>query len=166
MDAEEVRRSVARLRHSWLENQVRNKSADEVVAIWREGRWNALERYFPLQLAQARVLAGHLTSAYSPARWVERLPRLAAFPEAERRRLARALDAIYRAAGGLGDLPKRIEECAPAVELALAVVVRRWQARSTPEAEEQLVASWSAFHEEASRLHGLLQGLPSGPCIP
>ncbi len=166
MDAKEVRDLVGRLRHSWLENQVRNKSADEVVAIWREGPWNALERDFPAHLARARALARHLASAYSPARWVERLLPLAALPEGERRRLARALDGVYRAGGGLGDLPKRIEECTPAVERARAVVVRRWQARSTPEAEEQLVASWSAFHEEASRLHGLLQELPSGPCIP
>ena len=166
MEAEGARGLVGRLRHSWLENQVLNKSEDDVVALWREGPWNALEQDFPAYLARARALTPHLTSAYSPARWVELSPLRAALPAGERERMAGALDEMYAARGGLGDLPERIDECLSAVDRALVVVISRWRDARVPEGRQIVAAGWTAFREDARRLHGLLRELPDRPWMP
>src|SRR5690348_2819815 len=84
----------ARLKHSWLENQVLNKTPSDVLDLRSYGFWHALESQFPARIREAGILADGVDQAFSPAQLVE---RLAPFDHLDDRRRKLVLHAAHRA---------------------------------------------------------------------
>ena len=87
-DGFSVSRVRPQLKHSWLENQVQNKDADDIVMLWQAQLWQeVLESNFPDRIQKTTALAENLVIGFSPSQLVDELSPLSSLPDPQKERL-------------------------------------------------------------------------------
>ena len=166
-DGFSVSRVRPQLKHSWLENQVRNKDADDIVMLWQAQLWqDVLEINFPDRIQRAIVLAENLMTGFSPSQLVDVLSPLSSLPDPQKERLRVTLHEIYLARCPIESLAQQLHDAAKALEETLAKLRECWTLPPSAEAEQKVRASWQDFREDAERLYKVLEKVPRGVVIP
>lgn len=153
-----------RLKHSWLENQILNKSPDEVLALRKTVGWPALEREFPRRMEEVRALVDRFAAGFSPAQLVDRLDPFRNMEKTFRDQLKSALHKAFLRRYPVDEARQRFGR--PIVELsaALDVFAKLW--REEFGCEEELKRAWEMVRKGAGDLHQALSELPKGVVFP
>lgn len=154
------------LKHSWLENQVLNKRAEDVVTFRQRGGWPALENEFEEWVKDARTLAAELTDGFSPAQLVDTVTPFRRLSEKDKQRIKQPLHAAYLENSGITNLRLLLQEAAESLDKALKELLEEWQQPATSGSDQALCAAWSVFVERATNLKNVLERLPKGIVLP
>ena len=166
-DGFSVSRVRPQLKHSWLENQVRNKDADDVVMLWQAQLWqDVMESSFPDCVQKATALAENLVTGFSPSQLVDELSPLSSLPDSQKERLRVTLHKIYLVRCPIESLAQQLHDAVQALEGTLAKLRECWVLSPSAEAEQKVRASWQNFREDADRLYQILEEVPKGVVIP
>lgn len=157
---------VARLRHSWLENQVLNKTADDVVHLWRLGRWDALDRQFANRVKEAVEVAASLEYGLSPAQLLTLLEPLRGLRGDLRSSIGEAVHAVFRKAYPTNKVEAEIRAAATGLAEAITALQNSWAQERSSQSEEVLRARWAATQARGVDLLGVLRSLPKGVVLP
>ncbi len=151
-----------RLKHSWLENQVLNKSADKIIQLRREGPWEALENRFPIRVQEAIGLAGRIVDDYSPVVLIDRIPLFGHLDEDARARIKIGVHNAYLARETLTSRVEPLTAAARSLGVALEHVLQQWRRGSDCDIER----TWQDVLRAASRLRDELDALPRTIVLP
>jgi hypothetical protein len=152
------------LKHSWLENQILNKRAEDVLAFRHRGGWPALENEFAEWVRDAQTLAAELTDGFGPAQLIDTLTPFQHLSEEDKQRIKGALHAAYLENSGITALQGPLQEAAENLDKALNELLREW--RQPAGSDQVLRAAWSVFVERAISLKEVLERLPRGIVLP
>lgn len=156
------------LKHSWLEHQLcsRNISADDVVAIWKERNWQALDKEFDIRVSQAVQLVDGLEEGFSPAQLVDRLTPFAGLSEKLKGRIKEVVHAAYLESSNILDLKEPLSKAALALGKAIKELRVVWHEPKTEEGEIRLRQAWGEVSKQAHALLAVLERLPKGVVLP
>ncbi len=155
-----------RLKHSWLENQLLNKTADEVVYLWKETGWGALDNEFSMRVSETITLAENLVQGFSPAQLVDSLAPLARLDQETRDLIKQAVHKAYLESSGITELSQPLCKAAKALEAALDQLRTVWRRPVTVANEKDLKNAWQMVSTQAKALHAVLERLPKGVVLP
>lgn len=156
----------AQLKHSWLENQVCNKSADDAVALWRCGSWPALDNEFPVRVKQLHQLARDLVDALSPAALADSSSVMRGLPGDVCAQIKRAVHVYYLRNTNVEALSRDITGACGELRDELLGLQQAWGTTRDCSAETQLRESWEAFLHTGRRIVELLSHVPTGTVLP
>src|SRR5688500_3935984 len=108
------------LKHSWLENQIAETSAEEAVE-WslQPGGWPTLEAESDVRLQQARELAERLDDLFSPAGLIDLCSPFMALDDATRHLVREAVHTAYLKSSSIQALCQPLLVAAASLENAL-----------------------------------------------
>lgn len=154
--------SRGRLKHSWLENEVLNKTAEVVVILRGGGGWPELQR-FPDEADQACRLADEVEFGFSPARLVDECAALAVFlPETQRNAVRQAVHAAYLEGFDAQGAAQRLRESGEQMKVALVALLAEWNRPDETVADAVLQDRWGEVLDRAETLCMALDALPKG----
>lgn len=154
-----------RLKHSWLENEVLNKTERDVLWLRRHGEWPELARFLA-DAAEAVALAEEVTDGFSPSQLVDRCSPLLSLPRAEREAVQ---DAVHRAYLQVFDAPgaaSKLRQAGARMSQGVSDLLREWCKADDAYSEAVLQAQWREVLDAATELCGALDGLPRGVVLP
>lgn len=156
------------LKHSWLENQVRDLDGDTIVSFWKEGLWqDKIKMEFPQRLQHALELAERLAEGFSPAQLVDQLIPLSSLTLEQRQQLKLAIHQAYLEVSNITALVEPIRQCCHALQPEIEDLGRLWSIPFSTEGADDLRACWERFRGgHATTLHDLLEQLPRGVILP
>ena len=161
-----------RLKHSWLENEVRDKSVEDVLELWKLGAWPALSR-FPAQVEDAVALSRHLESGFSPVVLLDAWRKSRKLSDKEETWLDQARESLHQyfladstARSVTVDLAELISEKAERVGAALEALLEAWERPRNGANRERLKSCWKEFAARADELYELISRIPAGVAIP
>lgn len=152
------------LKHSWLENQILNKTTGQIAELRRSG-WPALLEEFPERLKQAQRLADEVEVGFSPTQLIDRLRPLRGLPQGERREIGAAVHAAYLERVDTEILREKLTAAAASLAQALARLRAEWET-SAVASDARLQETWEEVLVEAARLVEVLDELPRGIVLP
>ena len=155
-----------RLKHTWLENQVCNKTVEDVIFLWRLGKWRALKEEFGFRVQETLHLADEMVAGFSPAQLVETLAPLHALSPETKKHLKEAVHNAYLECSGIQEMALNLNRTATVVESELKRLIAIWHKPPTPENELALRAGWHSLSEKADDLLAVLSQLPKGIVLP
>ena len=155
-----------RLKHTWLENQVCNKTVKDVIFLWRRGKWRALEEEFGFRVQETLHLADEMVTGFSPEQLVEKLAPLHALSPETKKHLKEALHNAYLECTGIQEMALNLNRTTTLVEYELKRLIAIWHKPPAPENEPALRKGWHAFREKADDLLSVLSQLPKGVVLP
>lgn len=158
--------SVARLRHSWLENQVLNKTADDLVHLWRLGRWDALDRQFANRLRDVEEVAAKLEEALSPAGLLPMLQPLRSISGELRSYIGEVVHEAFRKVYSTDVIAREIRAAAAGLAKAITALQESWTQELSIQAEQALRARWTETQARGRDLLDLLRAIPKGVVLP
>jgi hypothetical protein len=153
------------LKHSWIENQILNKTSDDIVALHRSG-WFALTEQFPERMKQAYALAAQVESGFSPAQLVDELAPLRQLPEWQRAAMSAAVHAAYRKRFDAETLSAGIRGAIDSLQGVLVIFRAEWDQTVAAVSESRLRQAWDEVLEKAALLAEALDRLPQGIVLP
>lgn len=153
-----------RINHSWLENTIINKKLDGILALWLDGRWQALDSGFGGMEDDAEKFGEIFIEAFSPARLVSLLSPLAALPDNMRHDLEDALDALYLADGAMARVAEEYKSALVELLDALAQLRKVWDL-PRPNGETQVRETIAELIVAASELRKVIGRIPKGAVI-
>lgn len=154
-----------RLKHSWLENEVLNKTPEIVVTLRREVGWPELQR-FPNDATQALALADDVEFGFSPARLVDECAPLAALPKDQRAIIRREVHAAYLKCFDARGASDSLRDAVTRMKAAIAALLDEWHKPDGSISDGELQARWRAVLNEAEHLRSALEALPKGIVLP
>ena len=154
-----------RLKHSWLENEVLNKTPEIIVALRHEVSWPELQR-FPADARQALALADEVEYGFSPARLVDDCAPLAVLPEEERVSIRKAVHAAYLECFDAPGIAQTLRAAAVRMQVALSALLDEWSKPDTGISNAELQARWRIVLAQAAHLRNALDALPNGVVLP
>ena len=155
------------LKHSWLENQVCNKTADDVATLWRTGMWDKeIGEIFPYRIDQSRQLANEMLSGFSPAQLVDQLSPLQSFPHDSRSRLKDVLHSAYLESSGISSLSELLSQELEGFAEEFTKFLTVWNTERTDENEPALRDGWNQLQQVAKSLLAVFETLPKGVVLP
>lgn len=154
-----------RLKHSWLENEVLNKTPERVVTYRRGEGWPDLQR-FPDDAEQALALADGVEFGFSPARLVDECMPLAALPEDQRTIIRQAVHAAYLKCFDARGASEGLRDAATRMKAALSALLDEWNKSSEAISDSELQTRWVVVLNEAEHLRSALNALPKGIVLP
>jgi hypothetical protein len=157
--------SRGRLKHSWLENEVLNKTPEVVVILRGGGGWPELQR-FPDEADQACRLADEVEFGFSPARLVDECAALAVLPESQRSAVRQAVHEAYLECFDAQGATLRLREAGKQMKDALNALLVEWDKPDDAVVEANLQAQWSVVLDRAETLRKALDALPKGFVFP
>jgi len=153
------------LKHSWLENQLCNKKVEDVLYLWSEGKWRALESEFDMRIEETLELADNLAEGFSPAQLVDQLRPLAQLSEGDRVLIKKAVHEAYLESSGILKLQAPLKKAAESLGNAISQLRDAWKTR--PQEEEQKVKqAWEQVSIKANELLEIFKTLPTGVVLP
>lgn len=152
----------ARLKHSWLENQVLNKSTEDVLYMRSEGDWNALAEQFPKRLREVTDLAQNAVEVFSPAQFVDQLEVFSHLPARVKKDFRHAVHSAYLRRGEIEAITSQVAAAAAGLETVLGKMLALWRDGTDPE----LRGAWAEVLAAASNLRDGLDALPKGIMLP
>lgn len=153
------------LKHSWLENQVLNKTPDIVVMLRRGNGWPVLQR-FTADTEQALALADEIEFGFSPARLVSDCAPLAALPEELRHAIREVVHTAYLECFDTENAAQRIRETTVTMKSALLKLLDEWDKPDDALSDAGLQSRWRAVLDAAEPLRDALDALPKGIVLP
>lgn len=155
------------LKHSWLENQVRDIDTDDIVSFWKDGEWlDTVGKIFPHRLQQTLELADRLVDGFSPAQLVGQLAPLGNLSDELRKKIKLTVHASYLAASHIASLEEPIRQCAQDLQPELNNLWELWKKPFSIECEFALRACWDNIRAKGKALHEQLEKLPRGVVFP
>lgn len=154
-----------RLKHSWLENEVLNKTPETVVLLRREVGWPALQR-FPANVQQALTLADEVEFGFSPARLVDDCAPLAALSEDQRTIIREAAHAAYLKCFDAQAAAQCMRVNAECMTTTLSALLAEWNQPDEALSDLRLRERWCAVLDAAVPLCKALDALPKGIVLP
>lgn len=154
-----------RLKHSWLENEILNKTPEVVVVLRHSAGWPALH-HFSNEAKQAVALADEIESGFSPARLVDECAPLAALAEDQRNALRTAAHEAYLACFDVRGAADRLSEAAKNMQVSLTGLLVEWDKGDDAVSDEELLARWQSVLDKAELLRDALDALPRGIVLP
>jgi len=155
------------LKHTWLENQVCNKSADDVANLWRTKSWdNVIGEIFPYRIEQSRQLINDMVSGFSPAQLVDQLGPLQNLPDESRSRLKDVLHSAYLETSGISALSELLSQEIEAFAREFKGFLTAWNTERTNENEPALRDGWNKLQQVADSLLAVFERLPKGVVLP
>jgi len=154
------------LKHSWLENQLLNKTTDEVIYLWEEIGWAALDKEFSERVNEAIYLADDLESGFSPAQLVDHLAPFAKLNQETKVLIKQAVHKAYLKSSKIPDFREPLREAAITLGEALDELRNVWQLPVTEDNEQLLMGVWLKVNTRAKALHTMLERLPKGVVLP
>ena len=151
-----------RLKHSWLENQVLNKSAKDILEMRSEGAWNALMEQFPTRVREARGLVEAMLEGFSPAQLVDRIEIFAVLSETTKASLRGTLHSGYLAQSEVRAQQQSLASTTNELAGVLDRVSRLWREGSDCDLER----AWQDVISAAAALRDELEALPKGIVLP
>lgn len=153
------------LRHSWLANQILNKSESDVVFLWQHGSWTSLYSEFDTRLDDAQRLAAMIEPGFSPALLVDSLSVFSGMDAQSRADLKQAVHSAYVSAFRPADLLPPYEKAVMELKVAINTFRQAWDVHSDA-SDYSVTESWSDVLECAKVLEKLLDSLPKGIVLP
>lgn len=155
------------LKHTWLENQVCNKSADDVANLWRTKSWdNVIGEIFSHRIDQSRQLATDMLSGFSPAQLVAQLGPLQNLPDESRSRLKEVLHSAYLESSGISNLSESLSQELESFTEQFTKFLTVWNTERIDENEVALRDGWKQLQEIAKSLLAIFEILPKGVVLP
>ena len=154
-----------RLKHSWLENEVLNKSPDTVVELRRGAGWPELER-FPIDANRALTLADDVEHGFSPAHLVAACIPLASLSSEERKTITDAVHQCYLERFDALNVAIALRVVAQDMAKALNDMLEEWRKPDDTCSDVLLIARWYTVLSTAERLRLALDSLPRGVVLP
>jgi hypothetical protein len=155
------------LKHSWLENLVRDRKADTIVGFWKKGQWlDKVETIFPHYLQQTLKLADELVEGFSPDQLIDQLAPFKEFSDDLRGQVKKAVHDAYLEASNIAALAEPIRKCAKALEPELNRLKALWKMPYSPESEIAVRDCWENIQEKGAALREQLEKLPRGVILP
>lgn len=155
------------LKHTWLENQVCNKSADDVANLWRTKSWeNVIGEIFPYRIEQSRQLINDMVSGFSPAQLVDQLCPLQNLPNKSCSRLKDVLHSAYLESSGISSLSELLSQELESFTEEFAKFLTVWNTELTDENEVALRDGWKQLQQIAIPLLAIFEKLPKGVVLP
>ena len=154
-----------RLKHSWLENEVLNKTPEVVVLLRHGAGWPAL-RHFSTEAEQAVALANEIESGFSPARLVDECAPLAALAEDQRNAIRTAAHEAYLACFDVRGAANRLGMAASDMQASLSELLAEWAKSDDAVSDVVLLDSWQSVLDKAELLRDALDALPRGIVLP
>ncbi|MFH2124586.1 MAG: hypothetical protein ABIJ50_14030 [Pseudomonadota bacterium] len=156
----------SQLKHTWLENQLGNKSEDDIVFFWQGPGWPSLEREFRGRVSEAEQLINDLESGFSPAQLVDQLPMLVGLADDTKAAIKQAVHEVYLERSGIEELKKPLNQALSVLKDALARFLSAWGQPQSPESEQELRQVWRALSRCGEEFRNLLDRLPRGIVLP
>lgn len=156
----------SQLKHTWLENQLTNKSEDDIVLLWLGPGWPALVREFHVRVSEAGELVKDFEDGFSPAQLVDRLKPLSALADDTKKAIRQAVHAVYLERSGIADLKKPMENAVTALSGALSRFFVAWEQPVSEQTEQEMRKAWRDLYRCAECLRDLLDRLPRGIVLP
>lgn len=153
------------LRHSWLANQILNKSESDVVFLRKQGSWPSIYSEFDTRLDDAQRLAAMIEPGFSPALLVDSLSVFANMDAQLRADLKQAVHSAYVAAFRPADLLPSFQKAVDDMRSAINTFRHTWDV-SSDAGDDRVSESWSHVLECAKVLEKLLDSLPKGIVLP
>lgn len=161
-DANTIR---GQLKHSWLDNQILNKSAADVGFLRKQGSWPSLYSEFDTRLEDAQRLAGMIESGFSPALLIDSLTVFADLDARSRADLKQAVHAVYVTAFRPSDFVPTYEKAVKELRTAITDFRNAWDIQ-TNSGEDLVVGTWEQVIKRAKTLEKVLNSLPKGIVLP
>lgn len=155
----------ARLRHSWLENQVITKNAQDVVYLWRTLGWEALAR-FPERIDEVLDFAEDLTRGFSPAQLACALGPLRELKKNEREIVQETLHLAYLEVFPAAERAEEIVKAGSRLGESSGALQELWSMSPTDDLESAVAQAWERVRADAEVLLGALRRLPEGIVLP
>lgn len=162
----QANQSRGRLKHSWLENQLLNKNPEEVVFLWQNTGWTALDKEFSVRIKEAVDLADNLENGFSPKELVEQLAPLSHIDEETKGLIKKAVHTAYLKSSNITDLKLPLRDNAMALGGALDELRAVWILPVDVNNEQILKHVWVKVSVNAKALHSILAKLPKGMVLP
>lgn len=154
--------TLGRLKHSWLENQILNKSAADVIDLRSGGGWSSLDQQFPRRIEEAADFVARIVDAFSPAQLVEKLGFFRDLSAEARDTLRSAVHRSYLAHSDIAGRKASLDSAVRILALSLDNVRRLWRDSS----DHDLELAWGNVLRAAARLRDELDALPRGIVLP
>ena len=155
------------LKHSWLENLVRDRKADAIVGFWKKGQWeDKVETIFPHYLQLTLKLADELGDGFSPAQLIDQLGPFKGFTDDLRNQIKKAIHEAYLKTSNISALAQPIRKCALDLEPELNKLRTLWKMPDSPESEIALRDCWEKIQKKGAALSEQLEKLPRGVILP
>lgn len=165
--AEDLTVRISRLRHSWLKNQLCDRTSDDVARLWNRGVWSALERSFDLRLDEVRGIAENVEDGFSPRQLVGQLTVFQSVPATFRADLESLVHELYKARMPLQRLSQALLQRTSELRESLATMRCVWALSRDDEGAEQAVrTAWTDLRRSAAELRRALGALPRGIVLP
>jgi hypothetical protein len=153
------------LKHSWLENEVLFFSSENIVSIWKLGKWTELERKYRARIEDTFGLADKLADGFSPAQLVDTLRPLASLNPQDKGAIKIVIHAVYLESSNILSLQVPLKDATLNMDAALEELRRAW-VLSGPQGEAAVKAAWRKVHIKAKALIEVLERLPKGIVLP
>lgn len=153
------------LKHSWLENQLCNKKTEDVLYLWSEGKWRALESEFDMRIEETLDLADNLAEGFSPAQLVDQLRPLAQLSESDRALIKKAVHKAYLEGSGILNLQAPLKKAAKSLSDSISQLRAAWKNKPL-EGERQVKQAWELVSIKANELLEIFKSLPTGVVLP
>lgn len=154
-----------RLKHSWLENEVLNKTGEVIIELRHQGGWPELQR-FPAEAEQALALSELVEFGFSPARLVDECEPLSVLSDEDRDAVRKAVHEAYLEQFDALSAAKDLRDAAQRTAAALQEMLGEWTKPTNAISDASLQTRWGAVLTEAVRLHSALEALPRGIVLP
>lgn len=154
-----------RLKHSWLENEVLNKTGEQVVFLRRSQGWPELHGFHG-PATEAHLLADRIEPGFSPARLVDECPSLNQLDDADRQKIRRAVHAAYLEVFDVQKVAADLKAAAKDMSQTIDDLLTEWNKDNMLLSDAALKARWEVVLARASILREVLDALPRGTVLP
>jgi hypothetical protein len=154
-----------RLKHSWLENQILNKTPEKVVRLRRTLGWPALAHFLG-NASEAITLANQVEFGFSPARLVDESGPLARLAKPDCKAIREAVHLAYLKQFDAEKNGREIRIRAERIRSTLDTTLEEWRKPDDVVLDSVLKAQWCAVLEAAVSLRDALDALPKAIVLP
>lgn len=154
------------LKHSWLENQIMNKSAEDILFLRTGSGWPALEGESFARLDECKRLIEYLEDGFSPAQLIDRLSPFRATDENTRQQLKKSLHEAYLKISTVLARKVPLESAFSALDAALHSFILQWRQPLSQPVEAALRTEWNRVLRHAGEVHAELEALPRSIVLP
>jgi hypothetical protein len=153
------------LKHSWLENQLCNKTGEKILALWRNGQWAALNSEFDVRFEETYDLINSLNYSFCPSQLIDKISWFILLSENERKFVKEILHKRYLNNTNILELKVPLIEKTNALKKAILSLRNSWDIRSSG-SEIRIRNSWDEVLSKAKDLLEIFKKLPKGIVIP